>query len=104
MYYSILTVGFTLLKKHYDNLWMSLPEDIMITLGQLCKFENFKTNDRFLNLITSCPDYKQSNKMILYGLMYNARNVFRLLGLSYLMEKLVASPTNATVIESFRNG
>ena len=99
---SMLT-GITTLKKHYNNLWMSLPEDHMITLRRLSdiyKMHNVKSDNIFAN----CD---LSNQEILNKLISDTKNDIQLLGLSFLIERLAFGDvliSDCPHIESFRNG
>ena len=101
-YCIIIYVGAALLRKYYNDLWMSLPEDYMNTL------HTFNTNKPggsivgIANLVSSCQN---PNKMMLDLLISTVNNDTQLLGFSYMLEKLVKlEDSKLAVIKSFRKG
>ena len=99
-------VGAVLLRKHYNELWMSLPEDYIITLQKLYKPGKIIDVNKitgFIDLVISCPNAPLSNKMILDILIFTAKSDTQLLGFSYLLEKLVQD-SKVAVVKLFRNG
>ena len=96
-----------MLKKHYNDLWMSLPEDYIDTLHQ---FNSDKPGDitdassitGIADLVSSCQN---PNKMMLDLLISTVNNDIQLLGFSYMLEKLVKfENSKVAVIKSFRKG
>ena len=99
--------GTEILKKHYNNLWVSLPEDHMITLGRFYEINICKLSDEAVNQIVSSTNSQWSNCIILNGLILVTKNDNQLLGLSYLIERLATGGvlvSDCPNIESFRNG
>ena len=102
-----IPTGVATLKKHYNNLLMSLPEDHTITLGRIYDIGIFKLHDEFVNQVVSSTDSQWSNKKIVNLLISLSKNDNRLLGLSFLIEKLATGDIlicDCPNIESFRNG
>ena len=92
---------------HYNDLLTSLPHDYMIMMQQLFKLSN-SDDDRIApmaNLIIICSNSQESlsSKTILDLLIIYAKNDYRLLGFSYLLENFIQD-SKSSVIESFRNG
>ena len=105
--YLIIYVGAAVIRKHYNDLWMSLPEDYMDTLHQ---FNSSKPGDitdassiiGIADLVSSC---KNPNKMMLDLLISTVNNDIQLLGFSYMLGKIVkAEHSKVAVIKSFRKG
>ena len=108
--YALITeipTGIATLKKHYNNLWISLPENHMITLE---RFNNIYINalrDEVVNQIVSCTNSQWSNKIMFNSLIFLTKNDNQLLGLSFLIERLTTGDvliSDCPNIESFRNG
>ena len=106
-YCIIIYVGAALLRKYYNDLWMSLPEDYMNTLHT---FNTNKPGDiagggsivGIANLVSSCQN---PNKIMLDLLISTVNNDTQLLGFSYMLEKLVKlEGSKLAVIKSFRKG
>ena len=96
-----------MLRKYYNDLWMSLPEDYMNTLHT---FNTNKPGDiagggsivGIANLVSSCQN---PNKIMLDLLISTVNNDTQLLGFSYMLEKLVKlEDSKLAVIKSFRKG
>jgi len=95
-----------LLRKYYNELWISLPENYLVTLQWLSKSEDIidaSNMTHLVDLAISCPNATMSNKIILDLLIFTAKNDFQLLGFSYLLEKIMQD-SKLVVIQSFRNG
>ena len=106
-YIIIISTGVATLKKHYNNLWMSLPEDHMITLERLHKMEMYTISDNVIDQIMSSTNSQWSNKKLLNLIISITKNDYQLLGLSFILERLEAGDvlmTDCPHIESFRNG
>ena len=105
--YNIILTGVATLMKHYNNLWMSLPEDHMITLGRFFDIEMYKICDEVINQIVSSTNPQWSNKKILDLLISVTKNDYQLLGLSFLIETLATGDIiicDCPNIASFRGG
>ena len=99
--------GVVTLKKHYNNLWISLPEDHKITLQRFYDIEMYKIPDEVVDQIISSTNSQWSNRKILNGLISATENDNQLLGLSFLIEMLVTGGvliSDCPNIELFRNG
>ena len=86
---------------------MSLPEDHMITLQRFYDIGIFELHDEVVAQIISSTDSQWSNKKIFNALISITKNDNHLLGLSFLIEKLVNGDvflSDCPNIESFRNG
>ena len=109
-YYSNIVrtyTGVTTLKKHYNNLLMSLPEDHMTTLGRFYDICIYKLHDGVVNQLVSSTDSQWPNKMMLNLLISVTKSDNQLLGLSFLIERLATGGiliSDCLNIESFRNG
>ena len=102
-----MPTGVATLRKHYDNLWMSLPENHMITLQQFCDIGIYTVPDNFVDLIVSSTNSQWSNKKMLNELISVTKNDYQLLGLGFLIERLATGDlliSDCPKIESFRNG
>ena len=103
----ILITGVATLKKHYNNLWISLPEDHMITLQRFYEINIYEIPDEVVDQIISSTNSQWSNRKILDGLISATKNDNQLLGLSFLIERLVTGGvliSDCPSLESFRNG
>ena len=107
--YALITeipIGIATLKKHYNKLWMSLPENHMITLERFYDiFINLR--DEVVNQIVSSTDSQWSNKIMFNSLISLTKNDNQLLGLSFLIERITTGDvliSDCPNIESFRNG
>ena len=99
--------GVATLKKHYNNLLMSLPEDHMITLRRMYDINIYEPRDEVVNQMVSSTDSQWSNKNILNSFISVTQNDNQLLGLSFLIEILATGDVlicDCPNIESFRNG
>jgi len=99
-------IGITILMKYYNDLLTSLPKDYVITLHHFCKLMHITDDDKITkiaDLVASCSNSKESNRMILDMMILSLKNNYRLLGFSYALEKLVEGSKFA-VIESLRVG
>ena len=99
--FTILT-GVATLKKHYNHLWMTLPEDHMITLERLRKIY-----DKLADDIVSYTNSQWSNNLIFDVLISLTKNDNQLLGLSFLIERVATGGvlvSDCPNIESFRKG
>ena len=104
--------GVATLRKHYDNLWVTLPENHLITLERLLDIGKYKIPDEFVIQMKSSTNSWTSNKEILDRLIFNTANDYQLLGLSFVIERLAigddAYPLYETSdyphIEPFRKG
>ena len=106
-YIIIISTGVATLKKHYNNLWMSLPEDHIITLGRFYEFKMYALSDDIIDQITSSTNSQWSNKKLLNLMISITKNDYQLLGLSFLIQGLAIgdiSVTDCPHIELFRNG
>ena len=86
---------------------MSLPEDLMITLGRFYDTGIYKLSDEVIDQIMSSTNSQWSNKQILNSVISLAKNDYQLLGLSFLIERFATGGrlrTDCPNIESFRNG
>ena len=86
---------------------MSLPEDHMITLQRFYDIEIFGISDEIVDHIVSSTNSRWSNKLIFGTLICLTENDNQLLGLSFVIERLVTgglSISDCPNIESFRNG
>ena len=86
---------------------MSLPEDHMITLQRFYDFDIYELRDEVVNQIISSTDSQWSNKEMFNLLVSITANDNQLLGLSFLIERLVTGGvliSDCPSIESFRNG
>lgn len=82
---------------------MILPEDHMLTLGQLYDILNIEVSDE----IISSTDSQSSNKKIINLLISRIGNDNQLLALSCIIERLATGDvliSECPKIESFRNG
>ena len=106
--YCFIFTGLVVLKKHYDNLMTSVPKDYKIIIHMLSSLSG-KSDDEVIasqgHLIAASLRLKESSaqEMILHSMIVYARNDYRLLGFSYLLENATQDP-NSAAIESFRNG
>ena len=99
--------GVMTLKKHYNNLWIILPEDHKITLQRFYEMNIYEIPDKIVDQIISSTNSQWSNRKILNGLISAAANDNQLLGLSLLIERLVTGGiliSDCPNIGSFRNG
>ena len=99
-------IGAALLRKYYDDFWMSLPKNYMDTLEKFYKPGGAIDTSKIIglsDLITACPNSTVSNQMLIDIFIFTAKNDTQLLGFSYLLEKLVKD-SKISVIKSFRNG
>ena len=96
-----------MLRKYYDDLWMSLPKNCMDTLEKFYKPGGIIDTNKIIglfDLVTACPNSTVSNQMLIDVLIFcTAKNDTQLLGFSYLLERLVQD-SKISVIKSFRNG
>ena len=102
-----ITTGIATLKKHYKNLWMSLPKDHMTTLGRFYEINMFNLSDEATAQILSSTNSKWANKMIFDLMIVITKNDSQLLGLSFLMERLATGGvliSDCPNVESFRYG
>ena len=102
-----ILIGVAALKMHYNNLLMSLPEDHLITLQRFCDIGIYELRDEAVNLIVSSTDSQWSNNIMFNSLISITKNDNQLLGLSFLIERLVTGEaliSDSPKIESFRNG
>ena len=98
--------GVVTLKKHYNNLWINLPEDHMITLQRFYDIGIYELRDEAITQIISSTDSQWSNRKIFNILISATENDNQLLGLSFLIERLVTGGviSDCPNIESFKNG
>ena len=96
----------TTIKKHYNNLWKSLPEDHMITLERFYDIKIIEFTDQAVAQIVSSTNSQLANKKIFDLIISVITNDYQLLGLSFLMERLANGVvmSDSPYIESFRNG
>ena len=91
-----------LLKKHYDILWRSFPEDYMATLSTLC--EIFKVDEDTIELITLLPTSEQSNRMMLDFILFIMIGEDKLMGFCDLIELLINNTRLSKIVTELRNG
>ena len=102
-----LCTGVATLKKHYKDLWMSLPEDHMITLQRFYDIKMFEIRDEVVDQIVLSTNSQWSNKKIFNLLISITENDNQLSGLSFLIEILTTGGvliSDCPNIASFRNG
>ena len=100
-------LGMEMVKKHYNNLWMSLPANHTTTLERLLSILVCPLSDEALTQIVSSTNSEWANMMILNYLISLTANDNQLLGLSFLIERFATGDVfllNCPDIESFRNG
>ena len=87
---------------------MTLPEDHMITLGRFYDFNMYKIhNEEIFGQITSSKNSQWANNILLNLIITVTKNDYRLLGLSFLIERLATGDVlscDCHNIEAFRNG
>jgi len=91
-----------LLKKHYESIWRSFPEDYMATLSTLCDI--FKVDEDTVELITLLPTSEQSNRMMLDYILYIMKGEEKLMGFCDLIELLINNTRLSKVVTELRNG
>ena len=106
MYIPIRPTGVAILTKHYNNLWMGLPEDHMITVERF--FDMYEIcDDGVVDKLVSSTNSEWSNRMILNKLISQVQNDYQLLGFSFLIERLATGAilvSDCPNIASFRIG
>ena len=93
--------------KHYNNLLMSLPEDHMITLERFYDIKMYEISNEAVNEIMSSVNSRWSNKKIFDLLISATKTDCRLLGFSFLVERLTTGGillSDCPNIQTFRNG
>ena len=86
---------------------MSLPEDHMITLGRFYDIMYRMYDNEMVNQIFSSTNPQLSNETIFNIMISLTKNDYRLLGLSFLIERLATGDlliSDCPNIESFRDG
>ena len=95
-------LAIALLKKHYDFVWRSFPEDYMASLSTLC--EIFKVDEDTIELITLLPTSEQSNRMILDYILFIMVGEDKLMGFCDLIELLINNTRLSKIVTELRNG
>ena len=91
-----------MLKKHYDALWWSFPNDYMKTLTELCDLTS--VDDDIIDMITSQPTADHSNKIMLDLLIYVLKGEQHLMEFCNLMELLINNTKLSKIVDQLRNG
>ena len=100
-------IGRAVLKKHYNNLLLSLQANHTATLERFLDAMVFQLSDDTLAQIVSSTNSKWANTVIFNLVISTIKNDYQLLALSFLMEILATGEAlvlNCPNIESFRNG
>ena len=77
--HNVILTGKATLKKHYNALWMSLPENHLITLERFCDINLYGMYDEVVDQIVSSTNSQWSNKKILDLLISVIKNDNQLL-------------------------
>ena len=98
----ITPLALAVLKKHYNSLWRSFPEDHMITLSTLCGVVTI--NEEIVDLLTCIPTSELSNRTILDYIIYTMNGEDQLMNFCDLMELLINNTRLSKVVGELRKG
>jgi len=90
------------LKKHYNNLWRSFPDDHMITLSTLCEACNVQSEA--IEMITACRSSDEANRTILNYIIFITKGDQQIMEFCNLMQKLINNPRLSKITSDLRSG
>lgn len=101
-YFNICT-GRIVLKKYYNFLWKSFPEDHLIAYR---RFSGTITqlDDDLTNSIVSAPTPERGNQIMLDIAMIGVSKDKTLMEFYYLVEEIIDNPKLSKIMKVFRNG
>jgi len=92
----------TMLKKHYNALWWSFPNDYMKTLTELCELTEL--GEGTIEMITSQPTPDHSNRAMLDVVIYILRGEQYLMEFCNIMEQFINNKRLSKIVNQLRNG
>ena len=91
-----------MLKKHYNALWWSFPNDYMKTLTQLCGLTD--VDETVIDMVISQPTSDHSNRTMLDIIIYVLKGEQHLMEFCNLMEKFINNTRLSKIVDQLRNG
>ena len=91
-----------MLKKYYNFLWQSFPQDHLTTLGRFCKIA--RVGDDLVDSIVSSATSDDGNQKILNICVLSIDKDNVLIEFSHLIEKIIDNPKLLTIMKIFKNG
>ena len=97
-----ICTGRIVLKKYYNFLWRSFPEDHLIAYGKFSRKINLI--DDLNNSIISAPTSERGNQIMLDISMIGVSKDKALMEFYYLVEEIIDNPKLSKIMKVFRNG
>ena len=97
-----LFLGRCVLKKYYNFLWQSFPQDHLTTLSRFSKM--VRLNDGTINTVASSPTSDEGNQKILNICIVAIDKDKILLEFSHLIDRIIDNPKLSTMMKIFKNG
>jgi len=100
--YQQLLLGRVVLKKYYNFLWQSFPQDHLETLNRICRL--VRVADSLVDTVVSSPTPDEGNQKILNICVLSIDKDNVLIEFSQLIEKIIDNPKLSTMMKIFRRG
>ena len=95
-------LGRRVLKKYYNFLWRSFPQDHLVTLGRFTKLVNLTSN--LVDSVVSSQTSEEGNRKILNICVLSIDRDNLLLEFSLLIVKIIDNPKLSIILRVFKNG
>ena len=95
-------LGRCVLKKYYNFLWQSFPQDHSVTLGRFTKVVNLAKN--LVDSIASSQTSDEGNRKILNICILSIDRDNLLLEFSLVIDKIIDNPKLSVIMKIFKNG
>ena len=96
------SLALKILKKHYNSLWRSFPDDYMPTLTTMC--EECKVSEGIIDLVTSYSTPERCNQEILDYIIFMTKGDEDIMAFSGLMGKFITDPRLSKIVNAFSKG
>lgn len=97
------STALAILKKHYNALWRSFPDDHLVTLTVMCD-ECKNVDPHFTQVVASLQSLEQANKTMLNYIILIVNGDQQIMAFCDLMEKMINNPALSKVVSSLRTG
>ena len=99
----MICLGRCVLKKYYNFLWQSFPQDHLTTLSRFLKLIR-QLRDTTIDAIASSSTSDEGNQKILNICILSIDKDMILLEFSGLIDKIIDNPKLCTIMKIFKNG
>ena len=99
----VYSTALAILKKHYHALWMSLPDDHLITLIVLSDVAK-NLNPKLIQVVTTLRSPEHANQLMLDYVIFILKGDQQMMAFCNLIEKMINNPALSKVISALRTG